>query len=57
MVFEIDTKPIQTITKMESSAQSRHDGVMKLFNDWLEEYGHKERYLMWGYILKVNTDT
>ncbi len=30
---------------------------MNMFNDWLEENGYKERYVLWGQTLKVSSDS
>jgi len=43
--------------KIQSSNQSVYDRTMNMFNDWLEENGYKERYVLWGQTLRVTPDT
>jgi len=57
MIFEIDTKLTQTMLKLQTTNQLQYDSTMNLFNDWLEQHGYKERYVLWGQTLKVTSDT
>jgi hypothetical protein len=57
MIFEIDSKISQIIMKLQTTNQIQYDSTIKIFNGWLEEYGYKERYVMWSQALKVTSDT
>ena len=57
MLYEIDNKIMQIALKIQNSNQSVYDKTMNMFNDWLEENGYKERYVLWGQTLRVTPDT
>ena len=57
MLYEVDTKIVQTIMKMQTAEQTTYDRTISMLNDWLEEHGYKERYVLWGQTLKVTSDT
>jgi predicted DNA-binding protein YlxM (UPF0122 family) len=57
MLYEIDIKIVQIAMKMQVSEKINYDRVMKMFNSWLEEYGYKEKYVLWGQTLKVTFNT
>jgi len=57
MIFEIDTKLTQIMLKLQTTNQLQYDSTLKMFNDWLEQHGYKERYVLWGQTLKVTPDT
>jgi predicted DNA-binding protein YlxM (UPF0122 family) len=57
MILEIDNKIMQISIKIQTTHQSVYDITMKMFNNWLEENGYKERYVLWGQTLKVSSDS
>ena len=57
MLFEIDSKIVQVVMKIQTSNQSLYDVTMKMFNNWLEKNGYKERYVLWGETLKISEET
>lgn len=57
MILGIDSKLVQTILKIRESKLNMYDNVNKLFNQWLEENGHKERYVLWGTAIRVSKNT
>lgn len=57
MLYEVDTKIIQIVMKIQTTNQMTYDRTMNMFNNWLEENGYKERYVLWGQTLKVTPDT
>ena len=57
MIYEIDNKIMQTAMKVQTARESIYDSTMKMFNNWLEENGYKERYVLWGQTLRVTSNT
>ena len=57
MIYEIDNKISQIAMKIQTTNQLVYDRTMNLFNDWLEEHGYKEKYILWGHTLRVTPDT
>jgi predicted DNA-binding protein YlxM (UPF0122 family) len=57
MILEIDNKIMQISVKIQTAHQSVYDRTMNMFNNWLEENGYKERYVLWGQTLKVSSDS
>ena len=57
MLYEIDIKIIQIVMKMHNTNQSMYDRTANTFNNWLEENGYKERYVLWGQTLRVSSST
>jgi len=57
MIFEIDTKLTQIMLKLQTTNQLQYDSTLKMFNNWLEQHGYKERYVLWGQTLRVTSDT
>lgn len=57
MIFEIDIKLTQIMIKLQTTNQTQYDNTIKLFNDWLEQHGYKERYVLWGQTLRVTYNT
>lgn len=47
MLYEVDNKIVQIVMKIQNINQSIYDRTTNMFNNWLEEYGHKERYVLW----------
>jgi len=57
MLFEIDNKIVQIVIKIQNTNQSIFDRTTNMFNNWLEEHGYKERYVLWGQTLRVTSGT
>ena len=57
MLFEIDNKIIQIVINIQHTNQSIFDRTTNMFNNWLEEHGYKERYVLWGQALRVTSGT
>ena len=57
MLFVVDNKIIQIVIKIQNTNQSIFDRTTNMFNNWLEEHGYKERYVLWGQTLRVTSGT
>ena len=57
MLYEIDIKIVQIVMKIQNTNQVMYDRTTIRFNNWLEEHGYKERYVLWGQTLRVTSDT
>jgi len=57
MLYEVDSKIVQIVMKIQNSNQSIYDRTTNMFNNWLEEHGYKERYVLWGQTLRVTSET
>ena len=57
MLYEVDAKIVQVVMKMQTTEQMTYDRTISMLNDWLEEHGYRERYVLWGQTLKVTSDT
>lgn len=57
MLYEVDNKIVQIVMKIQNTNQSIYDRTTNMFNNWLEEHGYKERYMLWGQTLKVTSNT
>ena len=57
MLYDVDIKLIQTMMKMQTTEKLVYDRTVNMFNEWLEEHGYKEKYVLWGQTLKVTSNT
>ena len=57
MLYEVDIKIVQIVMKIQNTNQTMYDRTTNRFNNWLEEHGYKERYVLWGQTLKVTSET
>ena len=56
MINEIDVKTMQTLVKLESTAQANYDKVMKTVNEFLKENGYEEKYVLWGQTISMSNE-
>jgi len=57
MLYEVDIKIVQIVMKIQNTNQTMYDRTTNRFNNWLEEHGYKERYVLWGQTLRVTSGT
>ena len=57
MIFEIESKQIQIVSKEKTSSQTQYDTLIKQLNNLAEKKGDNIRYHLWGDTLEVSQET
>jgi len=57
LVFDVESKILQTHLKVNASAEKAHKLATKWLNDWMMENNHKERYVSYGDVMRASSKT
>ena len=57
MIFDLDSRIVQTITKVQTSKQYAYDKYKKMVNQFLKEKGIDERFTLWGDLVQITSET
>ena len=54
MIFDLDSKISSLIIKMYTSSKEKHDVVVAILNNWMEEHGHPDRFMSYSSLYSIS---